>query len=354
MAAPALTSSLLAQPARATARLMARAYLQRVLEEAARVEVRVEEITQPAASRGAERQRDVVHDLRVALRRLRSWLRVWRPVLDNTVRKSSERRFQQLSRLAGRARDLEVQRAWLITRRTQRSRLGGASTLWMAERVEIEYGRALRTLAITLLKRLGRAAAALDAELQEQDAGAGRQKAEPTMAAMMARFLGEHAKELPHVLRTIRRAGQVDEIHAARIAIKRFRYLLDSLGRHSSDVRLVTQYLTTFQDRLGALHDAQVLDARLTEMSGKAAKSRRSHRRGGMPRQADLFALRLLLRRSITREFGAVRRMIGGPGLARATAATDRVIARLNRLDKVESIRTTFPISGRRGNHEAL
>lgn len=353
MAAPVLTASLLTQPAHITARLIARAYLQRVLEEADRVEVRVEEITDPVASRVGERHRDVVHDLRVALRRLRSWLRVWRPVLGDTVRKSSERRLQRLSRLAGRARDLEVQRAWLITRRAQRSRLSGESAQWMAERIEIEYSRALRTLATTLLEKLGRAAAALDSELQEPDAEKAVHTPEPTMASMLAEFLGEHAEELPHVLRRIRRAGQVDEAHAARITIKRFRYLLDSLGRRSPDVRLVTGYLTTLQDRLGGLHDAQILAARLTEMSAKAKESRRSRRRRSVPRPADLSVLRLLLSRRITREFLVVRRTIDGPGLARAVAATERVIARLNRLDNVESARiierpSGFPHSPRR------
>jgi CHAD domain-containing protein len=337
MAAPVLTRSLLAQPARITARLIARAYLQRVLEEAAQVEVRVVEITEPAATRGAERHRDVVHDLRVALRRLRSWLRVWRHVLGDTVRKSSERRLQRLSKLAGQARDLEVQRAWLNSQRTQRSRLCGESARWMAERVDIEYARALRTLSTTLLKKLGRAAAVLDAELQRQDDERALGAPEPTMASMMGQLLGEHAEELPRVLRRIRRAGQVVEAHAARIAIKRFRYLFDSLGSRSPDVRLVSRYLATLQDRLGALHDAQILAARLTEMSEKASGSRRQRRRASVPRPPDLSALHLLLSRRITSEFLLVRRTIGGPGLARSMSATERVIARLNRLDKLES-----------------
>ncbi len=135
----------------------------------------------------------------------------------------------------------------------------------------------------------------------------------------------------------MRRAGQVAEAHAARIAIKRFRYLLDSLGRHSPDVRLVTRYLTTLQDRLGGLHDAQVLAARLSAMSEKATEPRHSHGRESVPARGALSALRALLHRRIATEFFAVRRTIGGPELTRAMAATERVIVRLKRFHRVES-----------------
>ena len=341
MAAPILTPSLLAQPARTTARLMARAYLQRVLEEAARVEVRVEEITEPAASRGAEWQSEAVHDLHVALRRLRSWLRAWRPFLRDTLRKSSERRLQRLSRLAGRARDLEVQRAWLTTQSVQRSRLAGESARLVVVRIETEYAHVLQALAIRLLKRLGRAAVRLDAELEDQDAGDVQKTTDPTTdpttASVMAHLIGEHAEGLPQVLRRVRRPGQVDEAHAARIAIRRFRYLLDTLGRLSPDVRLVTGYLTSLQDRLGRLHDAQVLAARLTAMSEEATESRRWRARENVLPRGALSALRALVRRRIAREFLLVHRTIGGREPTRAMAATERVITRLNRFDKVAS-----------------
>ena len=142
---------------------MARAYLQRALEDAARVEVSVDELTEPAASRAAERRHEAVHDVHVALRRLRSWLRAWRPFLRDTLGRNSERRLTKLSRLAGQVRDLEVQRNWLTSDPVQRSRLGGASARSMVGRVETEYAEAHRVLAASLLKRLGRAAVTLNA-----------------------------------------------------------------------------------------------------------------------------------------------------------------------------------------------
>lgn len=343
MTAPVLTAAHLAQPARRTARLMARACLQRVLEEAARVEIRVVEITGPAATRGVEREREAVHDLRVALRRLRSWLRAWRPYLRDTVRKSSERRLGRLARLAGQARDLEVQRAWLVTPTVERSRPAGESARRMVHRVEAEYARALRALGRGLLKGLGPAAARLDLELGDLDAGELSRSPEPTMAYAMARLIGEHAGELAPLLRRVRSAGQVDAAHAARLEVKRLRYLMDSLGRHSPHLRRATGYLSGLQDGLGELHDAQVLLARLTPRSGSGSRSRSPRGKGTRLTQEGRAALQALLRRRIAGAFVRVRRVLAGTGPARALAATDRVIERLDRYDSVASVPLPTP-----------
>jgi CHAD domain-containing protein len=329
MAAPVLTRSLLAQPARATARLIGRAYLQRVLEEAARVEVPVEELTGAAASRAAERQREAVHDLHVALRHLRNWLRAWRPFLRNTVHRDAERRLQKLSRLAGQVRDLEVQRNWLTGERVERSRVTGATARSMVERIEAERAKAHHVLATRLMKRLGRAAGTLAEDLEDLDPTDLQDATEPTTASAMSQLIAEHAEELPPVLRRLR-AGQGDEAHAARIAVRRLRYLLDTLGHRSPDVRLVTHYLTNIQEQLGELHDAQVLAARLESVSRKTRKTGRSRAKRHGVRRAGVEALRRMLRRRIASESRQVRRAIGGSGQARTMAATVRVVARLN------------------------
>lgn len=316
MTVPELGPRLLALPAGTAARLMARGYLLRVLETAARVEIRVEEVAGPGAAHGAEREHEAVHDLRVALRRLRSWLRAWRPHLENTVRRSSERRLQRLSRLAGVARDLEVQRSWLLGRGVRRAGRAAPAVQWLERRVEAEYRRALRDLAKAMLTGLGPAAARLDQELRAIG-GAGKATGhEATMAAAMALSVESQAGKVARRLGRARRIGQVAEAHAARIAVKRFRYLLDSLGRHSPNLRAINRFLVRLQDHLGELHDAQVLLSRL---------------RAGGPSRRALAALRALVRRRVRREFQLVLGAIRGPDQARALAATERVTRRLRR-----------------------
>ena len=66
-----------------------------------------------AASQGDEPQ----HDLRVALRRLRSALKILRPWLEDSVRPRHEKRLRRIARSTNEARDAEVQLAWLAGKR---------------------------------------------------------------------------------------------------------------------------------------------------------------------------------------------------------------------------------------------
>ncbi|HEY2025526.1 MAG TPA: CHAD domain-containing protein, partial [Gemmatimonadaceae bacterium] len=56
---------------------------------------------------------DALHDFRVALRRLRSWLRAFRPYLDDRVRRPTRRRLGRIADASNAGRDIEVQIAWL-------------------------------------------------------------------------------------------------------------------------------------------------------------------------------------------------------------------------------------------------
>ena len=76
MAAPRLTPALLAEPAQRAAREIARLRLEAVVATHARLGT-----DDPQA----------LHDVRVALRRLRSWLKAYRPALDDTVTRKSRR-----------------------------------------------------------------------------------------------------------------------------------------------------------------------------------------------------------------------------------------------------------------------
>src|SRR6478672_7935479 len=57
--------------------------------------------------------KEALHDFRVALRRLRSWLRAFRPALADTVGPKIERRLKQIAKETGASRDLEVHVAWV-------------------------------------------------------------------------------------------------------------------------------------------------------------------------------------------------------------------------------------------------
>src|SRR5689334_25255974 len=62
---------------------------------------------------------DALHDFRVALRRLRTWLRAFRPVLRDTLRGKVMRRLGDIADATGASRDLEVRIEWIDRSRRQ-------------------------------------------------------------------------------------------------------------------------------------------------------------------------------------------------------------------------------------------
>jgi CHAD domain-containing protein len=293
-----LSPELLGQPAGAVARRIGRVFLRKVLEEAARII--------------ADEDPEAVHDFRVAVRRLRNWLQALGPWLEETVTPSSEQRFRRLSRVAGVLRDLQVQRVTL----RQMPEAHGPPLATEARRIELQLDREETRARAKLLRKivadLPRAAAKLAAQLQRGglDAGASAAGPGPGMAAAMAGLLAERLEEVVASVRRLRRAGQTELAHAARIAMKRLRYLLEPFGSSSRLAATAVLRLTAAQDAFGRLHDIQLLSRRIT---GHRAKP----------------AFRAAVRRDLQIAFRDARRLSRSRDLITARDATSRLIRRL-------------------------
>ncbi len=298
MAKCTLTPELLGQPARLVARILGRLHLLKVLEEAARLV--------------ADDDPEAVHDFRVALRRLRSWLQAFRPFLDDTVTKGSEQRLRRLSRVAGEARDLQVQRASLREMAGTDNPVVAAEARRIERRLARDETLARRKLTQRIVENLSKSAVKLAAQLQrgELNAGGTTPGAEPTMAAAMALLLAERLERMETSLGRLKRAGQIEPAHEARIALKRLRYLLEAFGSSSRLAATAVLRLTEVQDGFGRLHDAQILAQRIT---GHRAKP----------------ALRTRLRRNIQTAFREARRLSRSRDITTARNATIRLIRRL-------------------------
>src|SRR6476646_3575706 len=106
-----VSRELLAQPAKRAARVISRSRL---------------DVVRAAYERFDTADADALHDLRVGLRRLRSWLRAFRPEIDDTVRGKTRRRLRDLTQITNAARDAEVWREWIDTQTglSARARVG--------------------------------------------------------------------------------------------------------------------------------------------------------------------------------------------------------------------------------------
>jgi CHAD domain-containing protein len=308
MSKSTLTPEQLGQPARLAARTLARFYLLKVLEEAARLEIRPGEPkagAAPGTGPEADEDPEAVHDFRVALRRLRSWLQAFRPFLDDTVTRRSEGRLRRLSAVAGEARDLQVQRASLREMGLAGNSAAAADALRIEPRIAKDEARARRKLTRKLIDDLPKSSASLAAQLQEGELNTGA-----TMAVALAQLLMERLEEMETSLGRLKRVGQIERAHEARITVKRLRYLLEAFGRTSRLAVTAVLRLTEVQDAFGRLHDAQVLAHYVADRRERPA-------------------LRSRLRRNIQVNFRHAIRVSRSRDIVTAQDATARLIRRL-------------------------
>ena len=215
---------------------------------------------------------DALHDFRVGVRRLRSCLRAYAPVLDDTVPKKRRRRLRDIAAATGSARDAEVHLAWLASQRgalTARERAGAD---WFARRLDarreahgheafVEAAESFRALARSLEEELARYTVTRRLDASHDVPSCGRYTGTLLHAA---------ADELRDALDAVRSAEDVAAAHQARIAGKRLRYLLEPVVDVLGDGRALVQTLEEVQERLGDLHDAHVFAAELLEAARDA------------------------------------------------------------------------------------
>ena len=259
-----LPDYLLDLPAEEAARLIALSLLDRTAEAAHRVD----DSTDPMG----------LHDLRVAVRRLQSGLRAYRPELHDGLPRRLRRRLARLSRATRRSRDAEVHLVWERAQEdvlTERQRAG---LRWHLERLERRRRRADRQLRRHIARRFPRLERDIRRRLEtyrlriEQEPLRRRDEAAAVLGGRIRQFGGDLELRLGAV------RGLRDERAAlrARIAAKRLRYLLEPIRCEVDGVEEFIGRLRHLQDLLGELHDSQVQRA---EVSGELKAAGREHAR---------------------------------------------------------------------------
>ncbi len=197
---------------------------------------------------------EALHDFRVALRRCRSVLRAYRPWLGKAAGKRIRRSLRRLMRQTNRSRDAEVHILWLE---------GARPALRRGERAGLNY-----LLARLHRRRLaGHAAAAAVRDRFERLDAALRARLERTAPADLTfgRALGERLQEytadVSARLTAASEPASGAELHDARLAVKRLRYLVEPAVDGLTDGAAVSTALKGMQDLLGELNDARMLAA---------------------------------------------------------------------------------------------
>lgn len=242
---------------------------------------------------------EALHDFRVAVRRLRSTFRAWRGELKGSVRRKHREELRALQAATGAGRDAEVALEWLDGLRPSLHPAHRRGHDWLVARLRSRHDAAMAharegvrarydALEERLRPRLERLT--LTVHLGEMTPG-------PTFARAFAEKARAHADRVVRRLSAVTGAEHRDGLHAARIAVKRLRYLVEPLRPHVRGAGSIVKRCKRLQDVLGDANDAHVLSEELGAALEQAAveRARRLHE---LSQAADADALRREGRRS--------------------------------------------------------
>jgi CHAD domain-containing protein/CYTH domain-containing protein len=218
---------------------------------------------------------EALHDFRVALRRLRSWERAFRPYVRDDVSKKLRRRLRDLARDTGASRDLEVHLAWLREQRRTLGRRQRPGLTWLLANLHARKEDADAVLGDDVDSRFTRLRSKLeDALASYRERLPVRESGQASPPAPFAEALAPRVRDAGTTLREhlerVRSLVDGDECHEARIAAKRLRYLLEPIVRVVPGADDLVARLKSLQDVLGDLHDAQVFGAEIATLAAEA------------------------------------------------------------------------------------
>ena len=225
---------------------------------------------QAAAGRLPDRaDAEALHDFRVAVRRLRSWLRSFRAEVKDTLRGRWRRQLGTLAASTGAARDAEVMRAIIDGERAELLPRHRRAVDWLAARAAPEgEGEAdPRDRAAGELERL---APHLSDGLSRYQRAVGARRV-GRFGAAVGRVVRAQAEALERALAAVEGPEDVERAHRARIEGKRLRYLLEPLRELAPSAGAAVRSMKALQDCLGDLHDRHVLAARIADGLAEAA-----------------------------------------------------------------------------------
>jgi CHAD domain-containing protein/CYTH domain-containing protein len=230
--------------------------------------------------------RTALHNFRVAIRRLRSLLRAYRPWIGRAGSKKLQGRLRGLTRATGASRDAEVQIEWLAKQRQHLERSERAGADWLLRKVrgrKREYDRVAR-------RQIGADFARVQKSLRKRLDRMEESEPKPFRDAF-SDLLAEHSDRFLARLARITKAHDPKPIHEARIEAKRLRYLVEPLRGLLPAARAVTREMKRFQDLLGQLHDQYILGSAIQLALDDVAQER-AHRLHALAMTGDNAALK--------------------------------------------------------------
>ena len=220
----------------------------------------VAEAREAAARLLAGGDSESLHDLRVALRRLRSVMRFFDHELRESVKKKVKRRLRTVARATGEGRDAEVQLAWIEAQLSRDDWTERAGARWWATSLRASKERAYETLEQELVPELEKMLPALALSLSHfrEERSLSESTPRPRFGQQVASHLAKETAELAAALSAVKGLGDEAIAHQARIHGKRIRYLVEPFKNELEEAREAARILKGLQEKLGELNDLAV------------------------------------------------------------------------------------------------
>ena len=206
---------------------------------------------------------EALHDFRVAIRRLRSTLKTWQPILGRTLRKKHRRILRHVMVATGSGRDAEVALAWLATVADDVPDDARPGFDWIVTQLRERLGACMAEVRGAVVEAFDHAegivrpaleTAKLRVDLRPEADGDARTGADVVAGLTLA--LDE---ELFAYLDAIEGIADEEQAHDARIIGKRLRYHVEPFRASVPEARAVVKACKELQDVLGDMNDCFVL-----------------------------------------------------------------------------------------------
>lgn len=228
------------------------------------------DIRQSSANLTETSEDEALHDIRVAARRMNTWLKIIVEKKIITLPKLEQNKLKHLIKTTNGVRDLEVRLA--IFRKVVETDSGIRREPFLHEvkwekKIEKGYVKILNELPghikvvdVLIVKLLGKLNKKEQKDVSEVEFG-----------ALMRPILQDYALELDESLKKIKSIKDEEKSHQARLSAKKLRYLLEPIAGELPDGISLLQEMRRIQDLLGDLRDAMMLSDRLKRIEKQKA-----------------------------------------------------------------------------------
>ncbi|HVZ49654.1 MAG TPA: CHAD domain-containing protein [Gemmatimonadaceae bacterium] len=241
--------------------------------------------------------REALHDFRVALRRLRSWLRAYHGELRDGIGRKVARRIGHIAAATTGSRDIEVHLEWLAAQRRTMTPGARPAAAWLSGRLAAAKVRADAALREAVAEEYAEVSARLRKKLSRYPVAVLAAEPDERWAVTAAARLHDTFLALRQRLAAFDDVDNDKAGHRARIAAKRLRYMLEPLDGAIDGIHDAVAALKVAQDLLGSMHDAHVFRRTLRRYGHAAATGHGAARHNRTPPARHRRGLGVLVRR---------------------------------------------------------